>query len=193
MSENSPSTTTKKTYAENIWTNTEGKIDGYTFKGKRLFSKALVGLKNIMKKGQPNEINNVTFMALDTRIQGAGLEIDVEVSNNKNRGNAVLKIYGPKQDIKKDNTVTVSKSKGSESKFVVILAEKIIIPLMDRFLSGEMEILALLKSWFLFDVSLPHFQSCESHISDFRKSHGLKFSFLSELLLPALFMEGGDN
>ena len=141
MSENSPSATTKKTYAENIWTNTEGKIDGYTFKGKRLFSKALVGLKNIMKKGQPNEINNVTFMALDTRIQGAGLEIDVEVSNTRNRGNAVLKIYGPKQDIKKDNTVTVSKSKGSESKFVVILAEKIIIPLMDRFLSGEMEIL----------------------------------------------------
>ena len=146
MSENSPSATTKKTYAENIWTNTEGKIDGYTFKGKRLFSKALVGLKNIMKKGQPNEINNVTFMALDTRIQGAGLEIDVEVSNTRNRGNAVLKIYGPKQDIKKDNTVTVSKSKGSESKFVVILAEKIIIPLMDRFLSGEMEILEILDS-----------------------------------------------
>ena len=82
MSENSPSKT-KKHYAENIWTNNEGKIDGYTFKGKRQFSKALLGLKSLMKKGQQNEINNVKFKALDRKIQGAGLEIDVEINNNK--------------------------------------------------------------------------------------------------------------
>ena len=93
-----------------------------------------------MIKGQPNEINKVQFKALDTKIQGVGLEIDVEIVNNRNRGIAVLKIYGPKEDIKKENTVTVSKSKESDAKFVVLLAEKVIIPLMDRFLSGEMEI-----------------------------------------------------
>ena len=142
MSDNLPSkNNVKKQYIENIWTNNEGKIDGYTFKGKRFFSKALLGLKSIMIKGQPQEIENIKFTALDTKIQGCGLEIDVEVMNNKNRGVAVLKIYGPKEDNKKDNTVTVSKFKQSDSKFVVILAEKVVIPLMDRFLSGDMEIL----------------------------------------------------
>ena len=124
----------RKEYTENIWTNNNGKIDGYTFKGKRLFSRALIGLKSIMIKG------NVKFTALDTKIQGAGLEIDVEVSNKKSRGNAILKIYGPKDDTKKDNTVTVSKSKESDAKFIVILAEKVIVPLMNGFLSGDMKI-----------------------------------------------------
>ena len=133
----------KKDYSENIWTNNDGKIDGYTFKGKRVFGKALVGLKSIMVKGKQNEIGNVEFTALDTRKQGVGFEIDVEIISNKNRGVAVLKIYGPKDDIKKDNTVTVSKSKGSDSKFVILLAEKVVMPLMDRFLSGELGIPAL--------------------------------------------------
>ena len=90
--------------------------------------------KFIMIKG------NVKFTALDTKIQGAGLEIDVAVSNKKSRGNAILKIYGPKDDTKKDNTVTVSKSKESDAKFIVILAEKVIVPLMNGFLSGDMKI-----------------------------------------------------
>ena len=94
-----------------------------------------------MIKGQPNEIDNVKFTALDTRIQGVGLEIDVKITSNRNSGIAVLKIYGPKEDIKKENTVTVSKSRESDSKFIVLLAEKVVKPLMDRFLSGEMEIL----------------------------------------------------
>ena len=64
----------------------------------------------------------------------------MEIAINKNRGIAVLKIYGPKEDSKKDNTVTVSKSKESDSKFIVLLAEKVVIPLMDKFLSGDLEI-----------------------------------------------------
>ena len=130
----------RKEYTENIWTNNNGKIDGYTFKGKRLFSRALIGLKSVMIKGKTNEVGNVKFTALDTKKQGAGLEVDVQVSNNKSRGNAILKIYGPKDDTKKDNTVTVSKSKESDAKFIVILAEKVIVPLMDGFLSGDMKI-----------------------------------------------------
>ena len=37
----------------------------------------------------------------------------------------------------------MSKSKGSDSKFVILLAEKVVIPLIDRFLSGELDIPAL--------------------------------------------------
>ena len=135
----------RKEYTENIWTNNNGKIDGYTFKGKRLFSRALIGLKSIMIKGKPNEVGNVKFTALDTKKQGAGLEVDVEVSNKKSRGNAILKIYGPKDDTKKDNTVTVSKSKESDAKFIVILAEKVIVPLMDGFLSGKYRIVSQIR------------------------------------------------
>ena len=65
------------------------------------------------------------------------LEIIVEVTANNIRGKAIVKIYGPKEDIKKENSVTVNKCKESESKYVVILAEKIIKPLMDDFLSGK--------------------------------------------------------
>ena len=85
-------------------------------------------------------IDNVKFKPLDSKAQGAGLEIDVEVTHNKSRGVAILKIYGPKEDIKKANTVTVSKSRESDSKYIVILAERVIKPLMDQFLSGEREI-----------------------------------------------------
>ena len=67
-----------------------------------------------------------------------GLEIDIEITHKNQRGIAILKIYGPKDDIKKDNTVTITKSKNSDSKYVVLLAEKIVKPLMNAFLSGEL-------------------------------------------------------
>ena len=126
-------------YSEKIWTRDDGQIDGYSFKGKRTFGKALEGLKSILVKGEQKEIQNVTYKALDTRIEGSGLVIDVEVRANMNRGVAVVKIYGPKEEIKKDNSVTVTKSKRYDSKFVIILAEKVIKPLMNGFLSGELE------------------------------------------------------
>ena len=127
-------------YSEKLWTRDDGQIDGYTFRGKRSFGKALEGLKSIMVKGEQKQMENVKYKALDARIQGFGLEIIVEVQANKRRGEAILKIYGPKEDIKKENSVTVTKSKQSDSKFVVILAEKVIKPLMNGFLSGEIEI-----------------------------------------------------
>jgi len=60
---------------------------------------------------------------LDSRIQGAGLEIDVEIMNKNQRGNAILKIYGPKENDKKDNTVTITKSKKSDAKFNLKIGE----------------------------------------------------------------------
>ena len=128
-------------YMEKVWTKDDGTIDGYSFRGKKLFAKALAGLRGKMeKKGVLNEINSVNYKPLDSRLQGAGLEIDVEVTHKNQRGVAILRIYGPKDDIKKDNTVTITKSKNYDSKYVVLLAEKIIKPLMNGFLSGDLEI-----------------------------------------------------
>ena len=128
-------------YMEKLWTKDDGTIDGYSFRGKRLFAKALVGLRATMeKKGVCNEINSVKFKPLDSKLQGAGLEIDVKITYKNQSGIAILKIYGPKADIKKDNTVTITKSKNSDSKYVVLLAEKIVKPLMNGFLDGDLEI-----------------------------------------------------
>ena len=71
----------------------------------------------------------------DTRMNGVGLEIEVEMVENGDKGIAVVKLYGP--NTKKDNVVMITKSKGSESKFVTILAEKIVKPLINSFLGVE--------------------------------------------------------
>ena len=87
-------------YDEKKWGKENGKnyiVDGYVFRGKQEFNKALEGLKDIMKQGITNEIGSVKFKALDARIKGTGLEIDVEVVDNKNRGFGLLKLFGPSQ------------------------------------------------------------------------------------------------
>ena len=71
--------------------------------------------------------------------KGIELEIDIEVSENSrkgvdSRGVAVAKLYGPNK--KKENTVTVTKSKESDVKFVTILAQKIIKPFIDKILNA---------------------------------------------------------
>ena len=133
-------------YDEKKWGKENGKnyiVDGYVFRGKQEFNKALEGLKDIMKKGITNEIGSVKFKALDARIKGTGLEIDVEVVDNKNRGFGLLKLFGPSS--KDEYVVMVSKSKKSDRKFFIILAEKVVKPLMNRFLSEEQDNEGLMK------------------------------------------------
>ena len=72
----------EEVYSEKIWNRDDGQIDGYVFKGKRTFGPALEGLKNIMKKGETKEIENVNFKVLDKKPRGSGLEIIVEVLAN---------------------------------------------------------------------------------------------------------------
>ena len=99
-------------YKEKIWTRDDGTIDGYTFRGKKTFAKALAGVRGIMaKKGVSHEIDIVKYKPMDSKEQAGGLEIDVEITFKNQRGIAILKIYGPKEDIKKDNTITITKSK----------------------------------------------------------------------------------
>ena len=63
--------------------------------------------------------DNTKFKALDVRKNGPCTEIDVEIIHDGNRGVAILKLYGP--NVKKDNVVTVTKSKESEHQYVIIL------------------------------------------------------------------------
>ena len=122
-------------YKEKKWGKTQDGeyiIDGFTFKGKGPFKKAKVGLAELMKKGSQDEVGGTRYRVLDTRIKGAGLEIEVEKIDHGSRGVAVLKLYGPSKT--KEYNVMVNKSKESGHEFVSILAGKIVKPLMKKFL-----------------------------------------------------------
>ena len=124
-------------YKEKKWGKVEGEdyiVDGYVFRGKKNFNKALEGIKDVLKRGVVNEIGNIKFTALDVRKRGYEFEIDVEIIDNGDRGVGKVKLYGPNN--KKENVITITKSKESEHKYVTTLAEKIIKPLMKTFLLG---------------------------------------------------------
>ena len=121
-------------YKEKKWGREEGSgyiIDGYTFRGKGLFSKAWEGLKVMMKKGVQNEIGIIKFKALDVRKKGAGIEVDVEIVENGNRGVAVLKLFG--LNSRKENVIMVNKSKEGDNNQVIILGQQIVKPLIKKF------------------------------------------------------------
>ena len=125
-------------FTEKIWgkeIDGEYITDGYSFRGKRVFSKALNGFKEMMKKGVDGKVNNVDFKVLDNRKIGTELNIEIEVTENENRGIAILKLYGPNKQ--KEYTVLISKSKQSESKYVTILAKQVIQPLIMKFLTSQ--------------------------------------------------------
>ena len=128
-------------YSEKKWGKTiEGEYvtDGYVFRGKIRFKKAIDGLKNILVKGVQKEYRGLKFKALDRREKGTGIEAEVEIETNKKhaeRGNAFVQLLGPNN--KKEHVVMVLKSKGSEAKFVVYLAEEIIKPMMENFIEDK--------------------------------------------------------
>jgi hypothetical protein len=89
----------------------------------------------MMKKGFSGKVNDTCFKVLDNRKNGAETNIEIEVTDNENRGIAVLKLYGPNK--RKGNVVMVTKSKQSDAKFVTILAKNVVLPLIKQFLTGE--------------------------------------------------------
>ena len=129
-------------YTEKVWgkdVNGEYITDGYTLKGNRSFNKSIVGLKSTLKKGVEYDIGKIKFKALDARENGAGFEIIIEVIENSNRGLAVLKLFGPHVG-KKLSVITITKSKGSSHEFVILLAEKIVKPLIEKFSKSEISV-----------------------------------------------------
>ena len=129
-------------YKESNWgkkVDGEYIIDGYKYKGRQAFKSTREKLEYLLQRGKQSEINGVSYTVLDTRIKGVELEVEIGISESKkapdSRGVAMVKLYGPNK--RKENTVTVTKSKESDIKFVKILALKIIKPLIDNILSTE--------------------------------------------------------
>ena len=125
-------------YKEKTWGKNEGGeniTNGYCFRGKGSFGKVVEGLKTTLKRGESKDVDGTEIKVLDARKNGVELEIEVEILNKGNRGVAVIKLYGPNK--KKESVVMVTKSKESDAKYVTILAEQVIKPLMSRILIGE--------------------------------------------------------
>ena len=128
-------------YKEKVWgkaENGENITDGFVFRGKRTFRRAREGLGEKMKKGFKDEKNGVNYRVLDRRIKGVELEIEMEVIHKNEKGVAMLKLYGPNK--RKENVVSVTRSKGNDYKFVVVLAENVIKPLMNEYLNEDIQI-----------------------------------------------------
>ena len=121
-------------YHEKKWGKTvEGEyvVDGYVFRGKIRFKKAINGLKKIMVKGAQKDYGEYKFKILDVREKGTGLEAEIEVETKKlaERGNAIIQLIGPNN--RKEYVAMILKLKASEAKFVVFLAEGIVKPMIE--------------------------------------------------------------
>jgi hypothetical protein len=127
-------------YKEKKWGKTEDGeyiIDGFAFRGKQSFNKVVEEFKKFFKKGIEHDIDGTKIKALDAREKGNGLEIDIEMTGKDGRGVAILKLYGPSK--RKENVVMVNKSKQSDAKYVLKLAENIIKPWMKIILNPPLK------------------------------------------------------
>ena len=110
-------------------------VDGYKFRGRQPFRRAKEGLEKLMVRGSQGEVEGLIYKVLDDRNKGVEKEVDVEVHENTkkgvdSRGVAVLKQYGP-------NKRNETKNKYSDIRFVTILPEKVVKPLIRSFLAVE--------------------------------------------------------
>ena len=126
-------------FKEKIWENgqVEGEtiVDGYAFRGKRTYEKVVESFKETMVKNYQHSINGIEIKVLDSRKKGIEIEKDIEIVDGNEKGVVMLKLYGPNK--KKESVVTVSRSKGQDPKFVVILVEKILKQLIESIIKGD--------------------------------------------------------
>ena len=119
-------------YKEETWgkkVDGEDITDGYKFRGKQPFRKAKEGLEKLLVRGAKFDDGNLKFIVKDARDKGIEREVDIEMNV------AVVKLYGPNK--RKENVVTVTKSKQSDVKFVTLMAKKAIRQLIKKFLGVE--------------------------------------------------------
>ena len=103
-------------YKEKIWGKTvEGEyvIEGYAFRGKKLFKRALEGIKVFMKKGAKKEVNKIKITILDVRKNGGADDVEIELVENGSRGKGIIKLMGPNSN--NEYVIMVNKSKQSET------------------------------------------------------------------------------
>ena len=140
--ENTNNKVTNNEYKEETWgKNVDGEavIDGYKFRGRQPFRKAKESFAKLMVKGKQFEVGNVKCTVLDSRDKGIEREADIQMIENEkeSRGTAVVKMYGPNK--RKENVVLVTKYKQSDIKFVTSVAEKVVKPLIKKFLGVDKE------------------------------------------------------
>ena len=88
-----------------------------------------------MKKSAIITIGSTKALVLDTKTTLTSVEAELEISYLEERGNARLKIWGPRKDGKpKECTVQVSKIGSHTSRAVYLLSTYIISPLLDHLL-----------------------------------------------------------
>ena len=116
--------------------NYSGKNERYV-SNKPCFIEAVEELKKTFGKKDNNimMISDHEITIKDYRDLKYGVEIDVEVKMKKQRGYAILKIWGP-SEAKKKCTLIVSKTNISEEKFATILSRKVIKPIIDNHIKG---------------------------------------------------------
>ena len=114
-------------------------IDGFKFRGRQPVRKTKENLEKLFVRGAKFDIENVQCKILDARDRGIEREVDIQmIGNEKNsKGVAVVKMYGPNK--RKENVVLVTKHKQSDIKFVTLIAEKVIKPLIRKFLEVKKE------------------------------------------------------
>ena len=84
------------------------------------------------------KINNNEIAIKDYRTLKYGVEIDVEIKTIKQRGFALMKIWGPYDDkTKKKCTVMIAKNINSDEKFAKIFSRTVVKPLIDSHIKGE--------------------------------------------------------
>ena len=128
----------KKWYKSN--NGKEDTVTGYSLRGGQMLKHAVIGIKETLQRGVNKTFEDTNVLVLDTRKNGVALDIEVQVMLKSERGVAMIKLYGPysPQD-KKENVIMVTKNKRSNEKFVTILAEKIVKPMIDGFVKEEYE------------------------------------------------------
>ena len=101
---------------------------------------AVQGIKETLLRGVNKTLDETHIRVLDTRKNGVALDIEVEVKLKTERGNAIIRLYGPyNQQDKKENVIMVTKIKRHHEKFVTILAENVVKPLINEFVKDSFE------------------------------------------------------
>ena len=102
------------------------------------FGSATKNLLDIMKKNANLKADNINVRVLDNRKKAEGTEVTVEVTDKNKKANVSIKIWGPREDGRKNNcTVQISKiSEEANVELVNILAKKIIKPLLDLLITN---------------------------------------------------------
>ena len=130
-----------KPYKEKLWFKPNGEENittGYSLRGRQRLKSSVEGLIKIFERGAFEIIEEVQLTVLDTRKVGVALEIKIAMLVKGESGIAMLKLYGPySQQDKKDNVIMISKVKHNDEKFVTILAEQVIKPLIISFEKEE--------------------------------------------------------